>query len=96
MDRTIYIIVMLKYAKLLSQEFAFVRVDLYEINNQVFLGELTFTPMNSFKNWKNKNTSIRKLSHKHKIFQIFMRMFVTKQLNINYSQLSSPKLCTKL
>ena len=50
---------MLRYSKLLSQEFVFVRVDLYEINNQVFLGELTFTPMNSFKNWKDKNTSIR-------------------------------------
>ena len=50
---------MLKYAKLLSQEFAFVRVDLYELDNQVFLGELTFTPLNSFKNWKNEKTGIR-------------------------------------
>ena len=49
---------MIKYAKLLSQEFVFVRVDLYEINNHVFLGELTFTPLNGFKNWKNENISI--------------------------------------
>ena len=50
---------MIKYAKLLSQEFVFVRVDLYEINNQVFLGELTFTPCNGFKTWINMNTTIR-------------------------------------
>lgn len=49
---------MIKYAKLLSQEFVFVRVDLYEFNNKVYLGELTFTPDNSFLKWKNKTESI--------------------------------------
>ena len=49
---------MLKYAKMLSQEFIFVRVDFYEVNNQVYLGELTFSPSNSFLYWKNKNQSI--------------------------------------
>jgi len=50
---------MLKYAKLLSKEFVFVRVDLYEFNNKIYLGELTFTPCNGFKSWKNNNTSIK-------------------------------------
>ena len=50
---------MLKYARLLSQEFVFARVDLYETNNRVYLGELTFTPCNSFKMWKDNSTRIR-------------------------------------
>ena len=40
---------------MLSQEFVFVRVDLYEVNGLIFLGELTFTPVNGFKKWKNIN-----------------------------------------
>jgi len=40
--------IMKKYAKILSQDFKFVRVDLYELENEVRLGELTFTPMDSF------------------------------------------------
>lgn len=35
---------MLEYARKLSAPFKFVRVDLYEINGEVCLGELTFTP----------------------------------------------------
>lgn len=35
---------MVDYARLLSKRFKFVRVDFYEINNKVYLGELTFTP----------------------------------------------------
>lgn len=50
---------MLKYAKLLSEEFVFVRVDLYEYKNKIYLGELTFTPFNGFKKWKNKKDNIR-------------------------------------
>ena len=49
---------MLHYAKLLSQEFVFVRVDLYEFNDKVYLGELTFTPENSFFKWKNRQQSM--------------------------------------
>ena len=36
------------YASKLSKNFKFVRVDLYELNNEIRLGELTFIPMNSF------------------------------------------------
>ena len=35
---------MKEYAKKLSSDFKFVRVDFYEINGKVYLGELTFTP----------------------------------------------------
>lgn len=35
---------MLDYAKKLSKPFPFVRVDLYNVNNAIIFGELTFTP----------------------------------------------------
>ena len=37
---------MLEIARKLSEEFDFVRVDLYETNGKVWFGELTFTPAN--------------------------------------------------
>ena len=49
---------MIKYAKLLSQEFVFVRVDLYDVNNTVYLGELTFSPRNNQIYRENKEQSI--------------------------------------
>ena len=53
-----YLDLMLKYAKKLSAEFAFVRVDFYEFNEKIYLGELTFTPFNILMNYKNRNQSI--------------------------------------
>lgn len=35
---------MIKIAEILSKEFKFVRVDLYNINGKIYFGELTFTP----------------------------------------------------
>ena len=49
---------MLKYSKKLSREFVFVRVDLYEVNNTIFLGESTFSPTNGFLTWKDRNQNI--------------------------------------
>ena len=49
---------MKEYARKLSADFRFVRVDLYELENEVRLGELTFTPMNSFFYCKNKKDEI--------------------------------------
>ena len=49
---------MLEYARKLSKEFVFVRVDFYEVNNRVYLGELTFTPSNAFIKWKNMKQNI--------------------------------------
>jgi hypothetical protein len=37
---------MLEVARKLAKDFPFVRVDLYSINNQIYFGELTFTPAN--------------------------------------------------
>lgn len=36
--------IMVDYAKKLSSEFKFVRVDFYEVNGKIYLGEMTFTP----------------------------------------------------
>ncbi len=49
---------MIKYSKKLSSEFSFVRVDFYEVNNVVYLGEMTFTPSNSVFKCKDKNQSL--------------------------------------
>ena len=37
---------MIRIAKILSKDFKFVRVDLYDINGKVYFGELTFSPTN--------------------------------------------------
>ena len=49
---------MIEYSKKLSFEFTFVRVDFYEINNTIYLGEMTFTPSNSVFDCKDKNQSL--------------------------------------
>ena len=53
-----YFKIMKKYASILSNEFRFVRVDFYELEKEIRLGELTFTPMNTFFNCKNKSHEI--------------------------------------
>ena len=58
---------MKKYANILSKDFLFVRVDFYELKNEIRLGELTFTPMNSFFYCKNKSHEIE-LGKEIKIF----------------------------
>lgn len=50
--------IMIKYAKKLSSFFTFVRVDFYEIDNEIYLGELTFTPSNMIFNNKDYNQSL--------------------------------------
>ena len=45
-------------ARILSSDFKFVRIDLYELNNEVKLGEMTFAPMNSNFFCKNKTHEI--------------------------------------
>lgn len=49
---------MLNIAKELSKPFPFVRVDFYEVNGTIYVGELTFTPKGGFnyyyKNWDYK------------------------------------------
>ncbi len=49
---------MIEYAKKLSSEFVFVRVDFYEFNETIYLGELTFTPSNGIFRLKNQEQCI--------------------------------------
>jgi len=49
---------MITYAKKLSAEFTFARVDLYEVNNTVYLGEITFTSINVEMPYKDINQSL--------------------------------------
>lgn len=44
---------MADYAKKLSEDFKFVRVDFYEVGGKVYLGELTFTPGSGFFKYKD-------------------------------------------
>ena len=46
---------MKEYAEKLSQDFRFVRVDFYSVDNVVYLGELTFTPAQCFIKWTDDN-----------------------------------------
>ena len=50
---------MIEYARILSKEFKFVRVDFYEINNNIYLGELTFVPDVAVFRYKNHNDDIK-------------------------------------
>ena len=49
---------MLEYARKLSSEFIFVRVDFYNIEGKIYLGELTFSPSNLLFGLKNREQSI--------------------------------------
>ena len=44
---------MVEYSKKLASAFKFVRVDFYEVNDKVYIGELTFTPGAMVFHYKN-------------------------------------------
>lgn len=46
---------MLEIAKILSQSFPFVRVDLYEVENRIYFGELTFYPGKGVERFEPRN-----------------------------------------
>lgn len=46
---------MKEYAKKLSEDFRFARIDFYEVDGTVYLGEITFTPASGFIKWTNEN-----------------------------------------
>ena len=48
---------MIELAKKFSEKFIFVRVDLYEVNDTIYLGELTFSPINVQMPYKDRNQS---------------------------------------
>ena len=49
---------MINYSRLLSNDYCYSRVDYYEVNGTLFLGEITFTPFNSKVKYKNNETQI--------------------------------------
>ena len=49
---------MIEYSRKLSEDFVFVRVDLYNINGKIYLGEMTFAPSNLGFQLKNLQQSI--------------------------------------
>ena len=53
-----YLNLMLDYAKKLSEGFVFVRVDFYELDNEIYLGEMTFTPSNTIFNCKDTSQDL--------------------------------------
>ena len=64
---------MLEYSKKLSEDFVFVRVDLYNVNGIIYLGEMTFCPSNNGFQLKNIKQSIElgKLINVNKIKKKF-------------------------
>ena len=50
---------MLEYSKKLSEDFVFVRVDLYNVNGIIYLGEMTFCPSNNGFRLKDIQQSIK-------------------------------------
>ena len=50
---------MKEYASILSKDFKYVRVDFYEINGRIYLGELTFTPVAFVFKYKNLDDNIK-------------------------------------
>ena len=57
-EKPVTLSLMKKIARKLSRPFKLARVDLYEYQNQVRLGEITFLPMNSFFYCKNPKHNI--------------------------------------
>ena len=49
---------MVGYSKILSKDFKYVRVDFYEVNGVVYLGELTFTPGSGFFKYNDDKWSL--------------------------------------
>ena len=49
---------MIYYSTKLSNDFVFVRIDFYELNDIVYLSELTFTPSNALMKLKDRNQCI--------------------------------------
>ena len=66
---------MKEYAKKLASDFKFVRVDLYELENEVRLGELTFSPMNTFFSCRNRQNEIdlgKDIDTKERLYDFFI------------------------
>ena len=67
---------MIELARELSKDFSFVRVDFYNLNGKIFIGELTFSPSAGFfkydpPEWNLKLGELLKLPPKSKSFNPF-------------------------
>ena len=49
---------MISIAEKLSEGFPFIRVDLYNVENRIYVGELTFYPLSGYLRWKEKKTDL--------------------------------------
>lgn len=50
---------MIEISKKLSEDFKFVRVDFYEVNGKMYLGELTFTPGAGLFTYSNRESNVK-------------------------------------
>lgn len=72
---------MIDYSKKLSAKFIFVRIDFYEINNKLYLSEMTFTPSGGLMKFKNEMQSILK-DEIHFTLKILKIKFFREKYNI--------------
>ena len=68
---------MAEYAKKLSEPFEFVRVDFYEVNGEVYLGEMTFTPGSGFFRYTDKSYDLK--------FGEMLKLNTTKNKKVVYT-----------
>lgn len=68
---------MVEYSKKLSEPFEFVRVDFYEVNGEVYLGELTFTPGSGFFRYTDKSYDLK--------FGNMLKLNKSKNKNVIYT-----------
>lgn len=57
-EKPVHLDEMLEYSRKLSEDFDFVRVDFYVINDKIYLGELTFSPNGGIFGCKDEETSL--------------------------------------
>ncbi|WP_297094232.1 ATP-grasp fold amidoligase family protein [uncultured Draconibacterium sp.] len=65
-ERPVKLEEMLEVARKLSEPFYYVRVDLYDVNNVIYFGELTFHPYGGFMKWNPEKMDL-KLGQKLKL-----------------------------
>lgn len=83
---------MKEYAEILSKDFKFVRVDFYEVNGKLYLGELTFVPGAGLFKYKERKYDIMvgnmlRLTNNKKV--------IYTCITGNYDTLSEPKFSSK-
>ena len=57
-EKPLHLDKMLEYAKILSSQFCYCRVDFYEVNDTVYLGEMTFSPANNLMDYNDLKTRL--------------------------------------